>query len=497
VVGNASGNLLIVDDQPDNLRVLSSILDQQGYKVRKALNGAIALQSAQIHPPDLILLDIMMPGMNGYEVCMALKAAPETCEVPVVFLSGVDSAADKVRAFAVGGSDYITKPFQAEEVLARVHQQLTLQWQTRRLQQEIQERKYAQSETQLLLTIIQAVDAANDFETALDAVLCEVRRAIAWDYSEVWTPDPTHTAFHLNQVDYDAEDVRLQQFHEISRDLSFDQNVSLLKTIWASRQPEWIADISESASMFLRSPIARAAGLQSAFAVPIVLEEQVLAVLLFFKRGYSEFERNLVNLVSAIALQLGGFIQRKQAEEALRRTNLELKRLVNSDGLTQIANRRCFDEVFQQEWQRLRREQFPLSLILCDVDFFKRYNDHYGHLHGDDCLKRVAQAIGHCIKRPADLVARYGGEEFAVILPNTDCKGAIHVAQRIQQAVANLQIPHNTSQASEFVTLSIGIASAIPYSHQNSHQNGLESLITSADKALYAAKGKGRNTYCY
>ncbi|WP_347278208.1 diguanylate cyclase [Leptolyngbya sp. FACHB-541] len=493
MVGDAIGNLLIVDDQPDNLRVLSSILDQQGYKVRKALNGAIALQSAQIHPPDLILLDIMMPGMNGYEVCTALKASPETREVPVVFLSGVDSAADKVRAFAVGGSDYITKPFQAEEVLARVHQQLMLQWQTQRLQREIQERKQAQSETQLLLTIIQAVDEATNFEAALDAVLCEVRRAIAWDYSEAWTSDLDDTAFHLSRVDYDAEDVRLQQFHEMSRDLSFDQNVSLLKTIWTARQPEWIADISQSTSMFLRSPVAQLAGLTSAFAVPIVLEEQVLAVLLFFKRSHSEFEINLVNLVSAIALQLGGFMQRKQAEEALRRTNLELKRLVNSDGLTQIANRRCFDQVLQQEWQRLRREQLPLSLILCDVDFFKRYNDHYGHLNGDDCLKRVAQAIGQSIKRPADLAARYGGEEFAVILPNTDSKGAIYVAQCIQNAMADLQIPHKSSQVSEFVTVSIGIASAIPHSHHD----GLESLITTADKALYAAKEKGRNTYCY
>jgi diguanylate cyclase (GGDEF)-like protein len=108
--------------------------------------------------------------------------------------------------------------------------------------------------------------------------------------------------------------------------------------------------------------------------------------------------------------------------------------------------------------------------------FFKRYNDYYGHLNGDDCLKRVAQAIEQSISRPADLAARYGGEEFALILPNTDFKGAIHVAQCIQSAVADLQIPHRSSQVSEFVTLSI---------------------ITTADKALYAAKGKGRNTYCY
>lgn len=146
------GNILVVDDTPDNLRLLSAILTEQGYKVRKALNGQTAFSTAQAAPPDLILLDINMPGMNGYEVCEQLKATETTCEIPIIFISALDDVLDKVKAFSVGGVDYITKPFQGEEVLVRVANQLTichqrqqLQAQNLRLQQEIQVRQEAEA----------------------------------------------------------------------------------------------------------------------------------------------------------------------------------------------------------------------------------------------------------------------------------------------------------------------------------------------------------------
>lgn len=487
--------LLVVDDQPDNLRVLSTILSRQGYKVRKALTGKIALESAQVQPPHLILLDISMPQMNGYEVCLALKARAETCDVPVIFLSAIDSTADKVKAFAVGGSDYITKPFQGEEVLARVQQQLTLQRQKRQLQQEIQERKQAQAETQLLLTIIQAVNQAVDFETALNAVLCGVQQAINWDYAEAWIPDQEGITFHLEQACYDLQDEKLRQFHQVGQaygSVSSDANsMGLLQQVHLSQQLYWLEDASQSKPTIMRSEAAEAAGLKATFGVPISLNEEILAILVFFKRSHSQRDDKLVNLMNAIALQLGGFMQRKQAEADLKQANLDLQRLANLDGLTQVANRRCFDEILQQEWKRSRREQVPLSLILCDIDSFKLYNDSYGHLSGDDCLKRVAQAIHYSTRRPADFVARYGGEEFVILLPNTAVEGAIYVAEQIQQSVAALQIPHAYSPAGSTVTLSMGLACAIPLSEENPEQ-----LIAAADQALYTAKANGRNQYC-
>jgi diguanylate cyclase (GGDEF)-like protein len=132
------------------------------------------------------------------------------------------------------------------------------------------------------------------------------------------------------------------------------------------------------------------------------------------------------------------------------------------DGLTQIANRRHFNSYLAQEWKRLTREKKPLSLILCDIDHFKAYNDYYGHLGGDFCLQKVAQVFDNISQRPADLAARYGGEEFALILPNTELKGAFYLAEKLQKQIRDLQILHHDSIVSEYVTLSMGIATVIP-----------------------------------
>jgi len=300
------GNILIVDDTPDNLRFLSGILAQEGYEARTVINGRMALMVAETAPPELILLDICMPDLDGYEVCCQLKSKLETCDIPIIFLSALDDISDKIRAFEVGGVDYITKPFHTAEVLARVK---------------------------------------------------------------------THLTLH-----------RLQQ-----------------------------------------------------------------------------------RLASA---------------------NQELTRLVNLDGLTQLANRRCFNEHLEQEWRRMAREQQHLSLILCDIDFFKQYNDTYGHPTGDDCLQHVGAVLQACVKRPADLAARYGGEEFALTLPKTPMEGAIELAQRIQAQLFQLQLPHATSDVSAHLTLSMGIATVVPQSSRSP-----EDLVAAADQALYRAKQGGRNRF--
>jgi diguanylate cyclase (GGDEF)-like protein len=179
------------------------------------------------------------------------------------------------------------------------------------------------------------------------------------------------------------------------------------------------------------------------------------------------------------------------AKEKIEDANQKLEQLANLDGLTQVANRRCFDERLQAEWKRLAREQQPLSLIFFDVDKFKLYNDYYGHLGGDDCLIRIAQTVQKIIHRPADLVARYGGEEFSVLLPNTDLAGAIKVAQSIQQAIHTLAIPHTKSDVKDIVTLSLGITSLIP-----TWDIKPDTLIALADKAMYNAKQEGRDRCC-
>ena len=183
--------------------------------------------------------------------------------------------------------------------------------------------------------------------------------------------------------------------------------------------------------------------------------------------------------------------ERKAIEQALHQANNELERLATIDGLTLVANRRFFNERFKEEWRRLAREGFPLSVIMSDVDFFKLYNDRYGHLLGDDCLRAVAGAIRKNATRPADLVARYGGEEFVILLPNTPSRGALRVAELMRKEVEGLRIPHGPSPINDYVTLSLGIATVVP--DADSDPTG---LIEAADNALYEAKEQGRNRSC-
>lgn len=191
---------------------------------------------------------------------------------------------------------------------------------------------------------------------------------------------------------------------------------------------------------------------------------------------------------SVLRQRVSRLIQQSQLCQQLEAANHMLQRLVLVDSLTQIANRRHFDDCFQQAWRRLAREQLPLALILCDVDFFKRYNDAYGHQAGDEYLRQIAQALKVPGKRPADLVARYGGEEFVVLLPNTDRGGAIHIAEQIQAQVATLRLAHDPSPKNPSITLSFGVASMIP----DLTASG-STLIRAADEALYRAKAAGRD----
>lgn len=323
----ASTKILLVDDREDTLNLLSLLLSERGYTTESTLEPEKVVNLAQNVKPDLILLDVMMPKINGYQVCHSLRKNQSTHDIPVIFMSALDETEEKIKGFELGCVDYITKPFDLDEVMVRVNHQLEVC----KLQKELKEKN--------------------------------------------------------NILKHELE-IRIELEHE------------------------------------------------------------------------------------------------------LRSTNQKLKNLAIVDSLTQIANRRKFDQKIEQEWLRLSREKTSLSLIIIDVDYFKLYNDSYGHQAGDDCLQQIAQAISHTVKRPADLVARYGGEEFAVILPSTDLQGATHVAECIKAAIEELNIPHTSSLVGDRVTVSQGVATTIPDT-----DSLYESLICLADVALYEAKDRGRNSF--
>ena len=446
------GNILIVDDSLDNLRLLSSVLMRQGYRVHCVADGEMALHAIRGELPNLILLDVVLPAINGYKLCKIIKSNEKTRHIPIIFISSLDSESDKVQAFKLGCVDFITKPFFIEELLVRVETQFKIIREKENLQkllyQNIKDRKTVERELNQSRALLAGV-----LNSSLDGV----------------------AAF---------EAIRDRWGH-------------IIDFRWVVVNPVAAMTVGETGDslkgQLLQATIADNLfeGLFDSF-VQVVENCIVLDKEHFYNREGNWFHIVAVKLGDGFAVNFRDITERKQIEIALKEANLELQRQANIDSLTQVANRRRFDEYLTQEWSRCAREKQNLSLIICDVDYFKFYNDAYGHQAGDQCLYQVAQGMAKAIKRPADVVFRYGGEEFAMILPFTRGNGALTVAQDVRERIVNLQIPHDLSEVSPYVTLSLGVSSIIP-----NVESSPESLIAAADRALYEAKALGRNRVEY
>ncbi|MDD5275757.1 MAG: diguanylate cyclase [Methylovulum sp.] len=238
--------------------------------------------------------------------------------------------------------------------------------------------------------------------------------------------------------------------------------------------------------------------------IPVIMlstEDEPHTKVKAFECGANDYLVKLpdkVELVARLRYHSKAFIhklQRDKVFEALQKTqaelekqNIELLRLSQLDGMTDIANRRYFDECILIEMKRAVRNQLSMAVVMLDIDHFKPYNDTYGHLQGDDCLRKVANIIKQQIHRPADLIARYGGEEFVLLLPETGLEGALAIAESICKAIANAQIPHESSTTAAYVTASLGVTSGLPISSDTPEQ-----WLHQADAMLYKAKALGRN----
>jgi len=499
--------ILIIDDVPENLLLLCDLLEEKAYKVHLASDGRFVLNNIENAPPDLILLDIQLSGMNGYDLCYQLKANPNTQPIPIIFLSALEDPKIKVKAFNIGGADYITKPFQEEEVIARIENQLTIQRQKQELE-NLQTQLFDQNQIleqqnrhlQLLVRLTKMMNAAETIDGAIAQVLHEICHLLNWDYGEAWILDTDGAQLERSNRWYASHPKYNWGYHD---ERLLAMQTELVNQIAQSQTIEWIAPINNlddwtfsNNNQLLQDKIQQM-GLTSLLGVPIIFKETVLAVLILLgdcsedqQEGASVLtdSPNWLNLIQSVASQLGTLLQRLRTETALKQANCQLQQLVAYDGLTQIANRRRFDEYFEEQWRQGKRVRSQLSLILCDLDAFKAFNDYFGHQAGDNCLQQVASAISKVVNRPLDLVARYGGEELAVLLPCTPPIGAFQVAEKIREAVKQLQINHPQSPVSHWVTVSIGVSSIVPW-----HDCSPKTLIRMADKALYQAKEMGRD----
>ncbi|MCC5642915.1 EAL domain-containing protein [Nostoc sp. CHAB 5824] len=341
-----------------------------------------------------------------------------------------------------------------------------------------------QSESErIVAAVTQRIRQSLELDEILQTTAAEVRQLFEVDRVVIYQFEPDWSGFVA--VESLAEEcMTILGFHVL--DTCFQ---STRATYYQQGNTRAIEDVENAGLSPCHVDLLRSLQIRANLVVPILQQERLWGLLIAHQcHNPRQWQQSEINLFNQLAGQAAIAIQQSELYHQLQQANHELQRLASSDGLTQVANRRCFDDTLNTQWERLAREQGSLSLILCDVDYFKLYNDTHGHLAGDDALRQVAKAISQTVKHPADLVARYGGEEFAVILPNTDIKGAIAVARDIQTNVNALKMPHPHSHVSELITLSLGVATITPHS-----QLSPATLIAAADQGLYQAKAQGRN----
>jgi diguanylate cyclase (GGDEF)-like protein len=348
--------------------------------------------------------------------------------------------------------------------------------------------------------IEQLVQHQSESERIVAAVTQRIRQSLELDEILQTTADEVRQLFEVDRViiyQFEPDWSGLVAVESLAQGCMSILGFHVMDTCFQSTHAAYyqqgktraIANIETEGLSSCHVDLLRSLQIRANLVVPILQQDRLWGLLIAHQcSNIRQWQQSEINLFNQLAGQAAIAIQQSELYQQLQQANQELQRLAASDGLTLVANRRCFDDTLKAEWQRLAREQASLSLILCDVDCFKLYNDTYGHLAGDDALRHVAKAISQTVKRPADLVARYGGEEFAVILPNTDIEGAITVAKEIQTNVSALQLPYPNSAVSEFITLSFGVATITPHS-----QSSAATLIAAADQGLYQAKAQGRN----
>ncbi|WP_198262922.1 diguanylate cyclase domain-containing protein [sulfur-oxidizing endosymbiont of Gigantopelta aegis] len=438
-----SNKILIVDDTAENITLLTEILQLKAYQISAAKEGERAIKIACHIQPDLILLDIMMPGIDGFETCRRLKNNPLTKDIPVIFISAKTDVDDLVMGFSVGGKDYINKPFHEQEIYARVANQLQIQALNNQLAcSEKDLRKLLEEHQQQSKQLQQIVALVIDGILELDC------------YGNIQTANPAIAklfgvnaqAIHsLNITQFFAEPFKTQY------NILFEHHAN---------RPEQVFTQQTSIEIIARQTSGREFPIEFSLMKIPANENRYLAV---------------IHDITA----------HKNKEEKLRH-------LSYIDSLTNLSNRRRFDEEYEKAWLQGQRNKSRIAFIMIDIDFFKQFNDTYGHQEGDVCLQKIAQALKNEIKRPGDIVARIGGEEFAVILPETSREGVTQVADQLRSIIQALKIPHKTSKH-HIVTVSLGVA--ITTIGEECYSSSM--LYQMADKALYQAKQNGRNQYSF
>jgi two-component system cell cycle response regulator len=448
-----TGRVLVVDDIPANVKLLEARLTSEYFDVTTALSGVEALAACQQTTPDIVLLDVMMPGMDGFEVCRRLKADPKTSHVPVVMVTALDQIADRVKGLEAGADDFLTKPVNDTALITRVKSLIRLKMLTDELRMRANVGREMGLDdafdpllyTQDLRGNILVVDDRRSSAERLTS-------ALAARHSLTIEPDPQQALFRATEGDWDLVVVSLDL-------ANFDalRLVSQLRALDRTRMLPILLIVGEGDQVRLARGLDM--GVNDYLQRPIERQE----------------------LGARVKTQ----IRRKRYADRLRDNVQQTMEMAITDGLTGLYNRRFMTTHLEQTLEQAQRQERSLAVLIADMDHFKSVNDTYGHDAGDAVLRELADRMRGSV-RGVDLVCRFGGEEFVVILPDTDLETAGVVAERIRSRVAAEPFRLPDGRMLER-TVSLGIGALRPSG------DTIETILKRADAALYDAKSAGRN----
>ena len=448
-----TARVLVVDDLLPNIKLLEARLTAEYFDVLTSTNGPEAIEACKAGLCDIVLLDIMMPGMDGFEVCTRLKADPTTSHIPVVMVTALDQAADRVRGLDCGADDFLTKPVDEVALIARVKS-------LSRLKVTLDELRSRASTSARLgrsdpFVNASAADGHHGRVLLVDDRLASSDRIVAslrGNQTVDVETNPQEALFRAAENPYDLIIVSLG--------LSNYDGLRLCSQLRSLERTRGI-------------PILTVADIEDR---PKILRGLDLGVNDYLVRP---IDRN--ELIARVRTQ----VRRKRYAESLRNNVEQAIEMAVVDALTGLHNRRYFDMHLSSLLDQAAQESKPLSLLVLDIDFFKKINDTYGHDAGDEILRALAGRIRRAV-RSVDLVCRLGGEEFVIVMPETSIDVAGRVAERVRRAVEAEPFNVKEGQMAVPVTISIGIAD------RGSDANP-DFIYKSADKALYESKATGRN----
>ncbi|MEJ5080871.1 MULTISPECIES: PleD family two-component system response regulator [unclassified Ochrobactrum] len=454
-----TARILVVDDVESSVKLLEALLLREYYEVVSAYNGAEAIEICLGGQIDVVILDVLMPGINGFEVCRRLKDDPRTTNIPVVMLTALNSAQDKITGLEAGADDFMTKPVNDQQLLSRVKSLARLKM----VSDELFQRTGTVADTEVEALLVTKLSGR--FGGGEDAA-----RILIVDENEIA-----------------AARLRVILGEDYFVDVANDANDALIKAIENDYDSIVIsADFTYYDPLRLCSQIRT---IERTRLVPIILivnEDEGSLVVRALELGVNDYVMRPLEKLELYA-RLRTQIKRKCYNDLLRQSLHRTITMAVTDSLTGLHNRRYLDTHLPVLLSRATGRERPLTVIMIDFDHFKRVNDQYGHDGGDDVLREFATRLRTKI-RGMDVMCRYGGEEFAIVLPDTDLASAAAVAERIRDAVSEEPFLLAGGKHQIAMTISIGIASL-----RLMGGDTVEALFARTDAALYEAKKKGRN----